>query len=209
MENSENRAINTNSLNGEPFPVNIDFSIKDGVYHIYSMPISVLEVMNLLPQKTFLIFSVDHYEFVGSETLSLSEVVSRHSSYLTKFDEQTLLMDKESIVRLLEEMPHYNLCLIDAEKEIEIDKVIQIIDLAEKFGETDITRETDTNVFISSHDDCYLHLETKNEKLALDLISLQIRILVSAVLNCSIDDLNFNPKELITEYEFSIMIPQS
>src|SRR4051794_40008854 len=114
---SEKRAIDTNSLNGNAFPVNIDFSSKRGVWRVFFVPLSVLEVIDFISQETFLVFNVDHYNYVDLKTLSLEEVASNHSAYLKKFDDETLLMDKKSVTRLLREMPHYNFCLIDIGKE--------------------------------------------------------------------------------------------
>lgn len=205
----ERRAITINSLNGSPFPTNINFSLKNGVYSVYLIPVSVLEVMNFINQDSFLVFNVDHYEHNDGKPRSLAEVVSKHSIYQIKFDEETLVMDRKSVIRLLDEIAHYNFCLIDVEPQIEIDKVIEIIDFVDKWNETTIIDRVGSNIFLSSHDDCYLHIETSNENLALNLISSQIKILVSTVLNCSINDLKFNPKELAPQAEFSIMIPQN
>lgn len=86
-------------------------------------------------------------------------------------------MEKKQIAKVLEEVPHYNLCLIDATKEIGIDNVIQIIDLADKLNELTVIKETGSNFFLSSHDDCYFYFETNDKNLAFELISVQIKFL--------------------------------
>ena len=208
-EQVENRAINLNSLNGEAFPITVDFSIQNGFYRIYLTPISLIEIIDLIPFETFLVFNVNSHEYEDSKSLSLNEIVSKYASYSKKFDEETLLMDKGGIIQLLNEISHYNFCLIDSTPEIEIDKVIQIIDLADKWKKIIVIEEVCSNVFLSSHDDCYLYIETNDKTLALDLISLQIKILVATVSDCPIYNLNFNPKDLITQESFSIVIPQN
>jgi hypothetical protein len=206
---SESRAVEINSLKARPFPITVDFSVKENFYCVFLTPMSVSEIIDLLPYNTFLIFNVDTYEFANSKALPLSDVVNKCSGYLTKFDEETLLMDKEQIVKFLDDVSHYNLCLIDAAEKIEIDKVIQIIDLADKLNELTVIEETKSNFFLSSHDDCYFYFETNDENLAYDLISLQIKTLVSTSLNQAINELQFDPGELLTKNEISIVIPQN
>lgn len=206
---SKNRAIEINSLSARPFPITVDFSVKENFYRVFLTPISVSEIIELLPYQLLLIFNVNSYEFDISRELTLFEIVNERSSYLTKFDEETLLMEKKQVVKLLEEVSHYNFCLIDAVKEIGIDDVIQLIDLADKFNELTVIKETDSNFFLSSHDDCYFYFETNNKKLAFELVSLQIKILVSKFSNQQTDKLNFEPSELIIKDEFSIIIPQN
>jgi len=206
---SKKRAIEVNSLSARPFPITVDFSVKENFYRVFLTPISVSEIMESLPYQFFLIFNVNSYEFDMSRELTLSEIVNERSSYLTKFDEETLTMEKKQVVKLLEEVSHYNFCLIDAVKEIEIDDVIQIIDLADKFSELTVIKETNSNFFLSSHDDCYLYFETNDKNLAFKLISLQIKILVSIFSNQPTYKLNFEPSELIIKDEVSIVIPQN
>lgn len=209
MQIPENRAININSLNGNPFPVTVEFGKVNKVYRIYLTPISILEIIDLIPLNTFLVFNVDANEYDGLKPVSLRQLAGKYSSYLEAFDEETLLINKESLIQLLNEISHYNFCLIDAGKETEIDKVIQVIDLANKWNEKTIINELPANVFLSSHDDCYLYLETNNENLALELIGLQIKILVATISTPSINELKLNSKDVIIKNEFSIVIPQN
>ena len=209
MQTSENRAININSLNGNSFPVTIELAKLNEIYQIYLMPTSVLEILDLIPLNTFLVFNVDSNEYDGIKPVTLKQLADKHSCYLEAFDEETLLIDKKSLIQLLIEISHYNFCLIDAGTEMEIDKVIQVIDLSDKWNEKTIINELSANVFLSSHDDCYLYLETKNENLVLELIGLQIKILVATITDCGINELKFNAKEIMTKDEFSIVIPQN
>lgn len=210
MQISENRAININSLNGNSFPVTVEFGKANEVYRIYLTPISILEVIDLIPLNTFLVFNVDANEYYdGLKSFTLKQLADKYSSYLKTFDEETLLISKESLIQLLNKISHYNFCLIDAGAETEIDKVIQIIDLADKWNEKTVINELSASIFLSSHDDCYLYLETSDENLALELIGLQIKILVSTISNCSINGLKLNSKDLIIKDEFSIVIPQN
>lgn len=205
----EDRAITINSLNGDSFPVSIDFSKKHSAFRVYLTPISVLEIVDLIPSGTFLIFNVDANEYDGTRRISLEQFTAKYSSYLEKFDDETLLLDKKSIIQLLEEISHYNFCLIELELNAEIEKVIQIIDLADKWNETTVIKEVSSSIFLSSHDDCYLYVETNDENIALELIKLLIKILITNTLNCPINELKFNPKDLINQGDFSIVIPQS
>jgi hypothetical protein len=209
MQIPENRAININSLNGNPFPVNIELAKMNDIYRVYLTPISVLEILDLIPFNTFLVFNVDSNEYNGTEPITLKQLAAKYSSYLEAFDEETLLIDKKSLIQLLTEISHYNFYLIDAGTETKINKVIQVIDLADKWNEKTIINEVSANVFLSSHDDCYLYVETSGENLALELIGLQIKILVTTVTDVSINKLKFNPKDIIAEDEFSIMIPEN
>lgn len=208
-DSSDNKAINCNSLNGNPFPVNIEFSEKNGFYKIYLIPMSVLEILELIPLNTFLVFNVDANEYDGFKPLTLANLADKYSEYLKKFDEQTILMKKESIIRLLNETSHYNFCLIETKPEIDIDKAFQIIDLADKLDEITIIEETSSNLFLSLHDDCYLYLETNNKNLAFEVTALQIKTLDRTISDCSVNDLKFDSKELITSDNFSIVIPQN
>ncbi|MEO6590037.1 MAG: hypothetical protein ABIP06_12110, partial [Pyrinomonadaceae bacterium] len=75
MEISKRKAINLNSLNGNSFPIAIEFSEKNGFYRINLIPISVLEIFELISFKTFLVFNVDANEYDGVKALSLAEMV--------------------------------------------------------------------------------------------------------------------------------------
>jgi hypothetical protein len=204
------KAIEINSLNYHPFPINIDYSEIGGIYKVFLCPISVSEIIEILPFKSFLIFDVDHQEY-GEEFkyISLAEIAEKYSTIIKDFDNETILMKKQDFIRLIDEINHYNLKLIDAQENIELEKVIQIIDLAEKLDESSITNETGQAFFLSSHDDCYLYFETKDKNLTLDLISLQIKTLVTTISDCSFEEMSFDPKELTEKEEFSIMISQS
>ena len=209
MSISENRAININLLNGNSFPVNIEFKKVNEIYRIYLMPISILEIMDLISQDTFLVFNVDANEYDESKAITLKSLAEKYSSYSKAFDEETLLIGKQSLVRLLNEISHYNFCLINTDKEIELEEVIQIIDVADKWDDINVTGEVNANIFLSSHDDCCVYFETNDENLALELIGLQIKILVSTVTNFTLDKMKFNPKELVMKDEFSIVISQN
>lgn len=209
MQISENRAININSLNGNSFPVTIEFAKVNEIYRIYLTPISVLEIINLIPLNIFLIFNVDANEYNGLKPVTLKQLAYKYSSYLKTFDDETLLIDKENLVQLLNEISHYNFCLIDAKRETEIDKVIQVIDFADKWNEKTVINELSANVFLSSHDDCYLYLETNDENLAFELIGIQLKVLVSTTSDCPINELKLNSKDVIIKDEFSIIIPQN
>lgn len=210
MEANNNRAININSLNGNSFPVTIEFAKTNNIYRIYLTPISVLEMINLLSLNIFLVFNVDANEYdEGLRSFTLKQLADKYAAYLKAFDEETLLMNKEELVQLLDEISHYNLCLIDAGIDTNLDKAIHIIDLADKWYEKTIINELSANVFLSSHDDCYLHLETNNRNLAVELIALQIKILVATISDCSFDSLELNINDVILEDEFSIVIPQN
>lgn len=198
-----------NSLNGSDFPVGIEFSVQNGIYKVYLLPLSVLEVIDFIRRETFLVFNVDANEYDGIRPLTLAEIVSEYSSFIAEFDEETLLIDRKSVIELLNEISHYNFCLIDVEREIDIDQVIEIIDLSAQPFEITITDRVGANVFLSSHDDCYLYVETKDAHFALDLISLLIKTLVSTVSNIQPSDLKFNPKELTDHEKFSVIIPQN
>ena len=187
----------------------IEFAEKNGFYRINLIPISVLEIFELISLKTFLVFNVDANEYDGLKALSLTEMVDKYSAYLKKFDDETLLMDKENVIQLLDEIYHYNFCLIDVESEINVDKIIQIIDLADKWNEITVVEETSSNLFISSHDDCYSYIETTDKNLAFNLIALQIKTLATTISDCSVNEFNFDTSEIITESDFSIVIPQT
>lgn len=208
MNETEHRAIDKNFLNGNPFPVNINFSLKDNFYSVHLTPMSISEIFEFIPQNTFLIFDVD-YEVLKLRLMNLSDVVEKYSSYLKKFCDETLLIDKKSLRKLLDEISHHNFCLIDAETDIDVTEVSQIVRCADRSNELTVIREVGRNFFLSSHDDCYLYFETNDEDLSRELISRQIKTLVSTGVKCPLDTLKFNSDDLITRNEFSIMIFQN
>lgn len=209
MTSPETKAININSLNGVSFPVSIEFNKTQDFFRIYLTPISILEIIDLIPQNSFLIFNVDANEYENLNSLTLKQLINKYSSYTKIFDEETILLNKENLIRLLNEISHYNFCLIDAQPEIELNEVIQIIDLADKWNEIIVIKETSANVFLSSHDDCYMYFETASGNLAFEIIGRQIKTLVTTVTDCPINKLIFDSKDIITQNNFSIVIPQN
>lgn len=202
-------AINVNSLNGNPFPVAIEYSQKEGVYCLYLTPISVGEIFDFLPGDIFLVFNVDSNEFDGTGSISLIDVCKNHSSFVKAFDNETLLMRKEQIISLLNHVGHYNFHLISAKEDMDLDSVIQVIDISDKWNDATVIDKTNSEIFISSHDDCYLYLETKDKELAEQLISLQIKTLVKTVSTKPMSDLTIKAQEFITINPLSIVIPRT
>ncbi len=204
----DSSAINTNSLNGNLFPVAIEYSQKQGVYCLYLTPISVGEIIDFLPGDIFLVFNVDSNEFDGSGSISLVDVCKNYSSFLKAFDNETLLMKKGQIIGFLNNVDHYNFHLISAKEDIDMDSVIQVIDISDKWNDAPIIDKTNSEIFISSHDDCYLYLETRDKKLAEQLISLQLKTLIKTVSMKAMSDLTDNMEELMRIDPLSIVIPR-
>lgn len=198
-------AIDINLLNGNQFPVTIEYSSKNGIYCVYLTPISVREVIRLLPEDTFLIFNVDTNESDGG---SLDNTCENYSSFLKVFDGETLLMTRQQVIELLNNVDHYNFHLISVREDIDIDSVIQIIDISDKWNVATVIDKTNSEIFISSHDDCYLYIETNDEKLAEQLVALQIEALVNTV-STSMSELKADIQELIATRPFSVVIPRT
>jgi hypothetical protein len=204
----EDEALKVNSLNGDPFPVTIAYSENENLFRVYLTPLSVAEMADLLPETSFLVFNVDTNEFDESGSVTLSQAADRYSNFVKKFDDEILLMGKEQVIQLLLNVGHYNFNLIALEESIDVDKVLQVLDLAKRFGETTVVDKVGSQLYLNSHDDCYLYLETNDRTLAEKLISLQIRTLIGVYLAISPDELTFSSGDLIKNCPLSIVIPQ-
>jgi len=161
-----------------------------------------------LPPSTFLLFNVDTNEFNESGMDTLSQIANRASSCIRKIDDEILLMSKEQIIDLLKIGSHYNFNLIEVEGSIDEEKVIRILDLSEKSREGTVVDKTDSEIYMNSHDDCYLYIETKDKTFAEQLISRQFETLVTTIVPIQVEQLNFDPREIMLRVPLSVVIPQ-
>ena len=205
---SEYNAIEKNSLNGHPFPVSVEFSAKGDLFCVHSTPISVLEVIDLLPSRTYLLFNIDTNEYDELATVPLSRVANDCSSFIRKIDDEVLLMSQEQIIKLLNHVSHYNFNLIDVDESISDELVLRILELTDKVGDSTVIDKSDSEVYLNSHDDCYLYIETKDRTLAEQLILLQIKTLVTTIGNKTIAEVTFDPQEILLNDPLSLVIPQ-
>jgi hypothetical protein len=204
----EDRAIDVNSLNGNPFPVIIEYSVKENSFSVHLAPLSVAEVADLLPAAYFLIFNVDTHDFDGSGIATLSKTEDNPSAFIKKFDEEILLMTKEQVISFVNSVGHYNFNLLAVEAGIDVEKILQVLELAEAgMSESTIIDKLDSELYLNSHDDCYLYVETNDKSLVERLVSLQIKTLVATHSKRSVSELRFDASELTGKGRLSVVIP--
>jgi len=119
------------------------------------------------------LFDVGHamVESGTNDVRSLEGIAAEAGVGLTTLDPEVHLMKTAQLPRLLERFEHYNLALLDVPSTFTPDEAYQaVLDSAECLGHASppvLHFARRSSLFLHSHDDCYLYLETRSRERAL------------------------------------------
>jgi hypothetical protein len=183
-------AFTINLLGNSAFPFSAAFSQKENLHNLYIFPLQIESITDLIEkyvERYLVVFNVDHYwETKAGKWQSLVEVAQEQKLNFDIFDDETICFEKYELAKLLKDFSHYNFAFFDFEEKPDIDLVLEnyIIFDDQNWKEDSflLNKVKKTSFFLSSHDDCYLNLETYNLNFLHDVFERNLQFYVSTYL---------------------------
>ena len=169
--------MNSASEEQKLFP--LGFTLKaaeSGVCRAWLHAQALREVVDLIVAHALdgaCLFDVGHamVEPGTRDVRSLESIAAEAGVGLTMLDPEVHLMKTAHLPRLLERLEHFNLALLDVPATSTPDEAYQaVLDSAECLGHASppvLHFARRSSLFLHSHDDCYLYLETRSRESAL------------------------------------------
>lgn len=190
-EIDESNAFTINSLNGISFPFSVEIKEKADTYRLHLCPIQIKDFTDLINDYShnyFVVINMDH-SWLKNETeiLTLCELANEQKMIFDRFDDEIIGFEKAEITKLVgDNLPHYNFEFFDLKIKPKMEDVEEKYLLFDDYNwnEADflLDKENETSVYISSYDDCYLFVETTSEEFIKKIISRNIKIYSSTIL---------------------------
>jgi hypothetical protein len=187
-------AFTINRLVGPGGPMPFPFGARAygktrGVYALYLHAQAVIDLSDLLQDfEMIAVFDVSHhtYDEETNREIPLAKTAVAEEVESRVVDLDTILIPGSALTELLLEFAHYNLHILDMPKDPSDDSVVvSVLKYHEyKWSETDrlLHRLPDSRVFLDSHDDCYLYLESRDLRFLKKAFSRMLQIYVGTVL---------------------------
>ncbi len=160
--------INQLGLRGSPFPLSATFRQDvDGVFHISLFPLSVQEIADLLlnrVQDTCAVFDVDLHSYCGSHQHSLEEVLEELEVSHDRLRPNCVTLSKSGLEKLIGEVGHYNFHMIDLPTGLGADDIAEMRPILKDHDQREamLPKVHGSRVFLDTHDDCYLYVESRD-----------------------------------------------
>jgi hypothetical protein len=172
---TDTNAFSINSFSGIDGPFPLSFQVQRHTGGYLSTRAHAQRVASLLPiavEASILrlcVFSLDHYELSrdGCTVVPLVELARSHGLSSEVIDASTIVLSTASLLALVGDVSHYNLYLFHvpdswSSSAIE-DAVLAITDTSG--GTCTLSKLPESRFYLSSHDDCYVHIECCEESL--------------------------------------------
>ncbi|MBI9051825.1 MAG: hypothetical protein JEZ00_20580 [Anaerolineaceae bacterium] len=162
-------SINKLGLEGTPFPLGVSCNQSDtGVFSMYLYPQRLVDMFDLLHGfEMCIVFGVGHKLSNPNHpqhTLNLAEIVDSVAIDCTVVDANTIAISTGELMRLLSILPQHDLCMFDMPRNSSQDDVITNMlnydEVKLRKNRSQLPHLTNSSVFLNSHDDCYLTLES-------------------------------------------------
>ncbi len=202
-------AFQANRLSGYAglFPLGFDLrAVEHGVWRGYLHAQSVAEAAEILPGNTkgrVCVFGVDHnwYDRDGGEPISLEEIARRQGLTPDVLDKDIILIGITELPTLLVNFSHYNMSLLDVGADIDqdtaLDSVLKATDVQWGKEESILESLAHADVYLSSHDDCFLYVESRRYTHLVDHLRCLLKHYVSARLK---ETISLPPSEIVDDY---------
>jgi hypothetical protein len=166
------------------FPLSIQFQKINNVYQLLISPQRVIDLCDIFKEvgvTTFTVFDVDH-----NNLLSLLEVTKEEAVVCQSIDTESIVIKIDEFSKLLSTLNHYNLNAFDVPSNWQEGKVIEAVLAVKEHNrashELILTKINEASLFIFSHDDCYVLLETCNQSILYRTISRIVQIYTGTIL---------------------------
>lgn len=186
--------INRLGLNGGsvPFPFTLSCSqAAPGIYTLSLTPLRVIDMCDLLGRyQAVVVYGVDGsfpFDHATSVPLTLDKVASDRAAIDHRtVDAHTLIVTADALYDLLDWVPHYNLHAFDWQADqTEYDLITNVLETSDhdlhRAGPV-LPRLIKARLFLDSHDDCYLSLESRDLPLLKAVFGRALRIYAGTVL---------------------------
>jgi hypothetical protein len=172
-----------------PFPFGAKaYREREGVCALSLHTQAVVDLSDLFQDfETIAVFDVSHYTY-DQETnreIPLANMVEIEKVECRNVDQDTVLIKGSALGELLMDFGHYDLHILDMPKDPPDDLVVVSVLKYHEYqrGETYLLQELpDSRVFLDSHDDCYLYLESRDLRFLKKAFSRMLQIYVGTVL---------------------------
>ena len=183
--------INKFGFSGRCFPLGLSCCrMPLGVYSINYHTLRVMDICDLLrPYGTLAVLSVEGTSWSDSHhTLRLGEFVERTNIESNALDADLIVIPANNLRQLLSGIDHYNLSMFDVPKD-HPEKMILSNAEKEKAQESQglwddelLAELSGAKIYLQSHDDCYLHLQSYDLEFPKDVFKRALQIYVGTVL---------------------------
>lgn len=202
--------INRLGLTGTFFPFSIKVSQKDNVSSIFVCAQRVVDLCDLLEKhasNNLVIFGVDQasqFDKFTKKEISIEGLASNAKVPFSAIDSETIVLSKEYSLPLLSTFGHYNLSLFDIVNDWNESQVISQVLAYRAYDwrsqEVVLPKLPESRLFLSSHDDCYLTIESYSPDVSKDIFIRALQIYAGTVLATKIkfsSELSDFPQELV------------
>jgi hypothetical protein len=214
--------INRLGLAGSLFPFGTEVTKKGSVNRIFLYAQRVIDLCDLIEKhvsNNLVIFGVEQasqFDKFTKKAMSLEGLASTSNVLFSAIDSETIVLPKEYLLPLLSIFSHYNLSLFDIGKGWNESQVIsQVLTCHEhdwRSQDSILSKLPESRLFLHSHDDCYLTIETYDSHITKDVFIRALQLysgtLLAKKLNFSYVIPDF-PKDLIDTFwkdDFSLTI---
>jgi hypothetical protein len=191
MSISEDNAFMINLLGGGFFPFSAEVSQNEGVWRLQICAQRVLDLCDLLVKhggEACALFGVGQFSLideVSGAALPLSRTAEELGVPARVIDEETIVVPSVLLFKLLCGFSHYELNLFDLPADWTEEQVIrQVLEVQGDDGQGALlARLPASRVFLSSHDDCYLTLESTSEVVPREVFAHTLHSFACALLD--------------------------
>ncbi len=202
-------AFQINHLQGYAgfFPLGFELAdMGQGIWRAYLHAQAVAdaaEILALHAKERIIVFDVNHhwYDHNGQGMVTLDEIAKRQSVSSLALDKDVIVVPTARLPALLANFDHYNMSILDVGVNVDedrmVDSVLKAMDIQWGKGESVLQLVSDSDMFLCSHDDCYLYVESRHLVHLRDHLRFLLRDYVSSRLGKLV---SLPPDELVDDY---------
>jgi len=165
----ENYALEKNTLLHSAFPIMIKYN-ENSISTIDIAPLSITEISNILSiskNDFFLVFDMDQCYCFHSDSgkpLTLNEIAFDNNVKFHSYDDDNICVAVNQLDKLFTDFDHYDITLLQSNNILDEISFVEIIDKVHQIRNKDeiILKYIESELYLHSHDDCYLHIEALN-----------------------------------------------
>ena len=191
------------------FPLGFDLQqAGKGLWRAFLHAQSVSEASEILPmhaKEKICIFSVHHniYDPESGEAVSLEQIAKQLGLSAVVPDKDVILINTTELPLLLADFNHYDMSLLDIGHDMHQDRALDCVHKAiaaeSGQGQSVLDNIPSSDVYIKSHDDCYLFVESRHITHLKDHLRCLLKNYVFSKLEKSI---SLPPPAITDEYLF-------
>ncbi len=172
--------INGLGLGGSFFPLSARVELhSSGISSMNICPLRVCDIVDLVADRSGPVYFLSDVaqqswtDPVTRDWLEFDEAVAKFGVPCRPYGRSAAAFSKPSFVRIASEMNHYTFHALDLPVEPTEEEGARLIQAIKDFDleEPLVSRFNDAHIFVSSHDDCYLYVESVAEALLKSILA--------------------------------------